>query len=173
MAIFYTDSGSIDNLIVTSSTGTFTGSFSGSLVGTASYVPGSIFTSANRALSASNALTASYAIGATSADAGFIQGTPITTTISINNTSNVAVEAYVQATINISGLSSNGSSTLTLFVGGFNVDSQTVSGTNRMVVTLQGVRTVQANTTVAVTVTSSAGTINRVVINYIKLRQYT
>ena len=42
------------------STGSFTGSFTGSLFGTASYVTGSIFTSTNRALSASNALTASY-----------------------------------------------------------------------------------------------------------------
>jgi hypothetical protein len=60
----------IPSLIVTanrvdqflSNTGSFTGSFTGNLIGTASYVTGSVFTSANPALSASYALTASYAL---------------------------------------------------------------------------------------------------------------
>lgn len=68
----------IPSLIVTanrvdqflSNTGSFIGSFTGNLIGTASYVTGSIFTSANPALSASYALTASYVPGITSIDTG-------------------------------------------------------------------------------------------------------
>jgi hypothetical protein len=63
----------IPSLIVTanrvdqflSNTGSFSGSFTGNLIGTAttaSYVSGSVFTSTNPALSASYALTASYAM---------------------------------------------------------------------------------------------------------------
>jgi hypothetical protein len=63
----------IPSLIVTanrvdqflSNTGSFSGSFTGNLIGTAttaSYVSGSVFTSTNPALSASYALTASYAV---------------------------------------------------------------------------------------------------------------
>ena len=51
------------SLIVSSTiTGSISGSLTGSLFGTASYVSGSVFTSANPALSASYALTASYAL---------------------------------------------------------------------------------------------------------------
>ena len=68
----------IPSLIVTanrvdqflSNTGSFSGSFTGNLIGTASYVTGSVFTSANPALSASYALTASYVPGITSIDTG-------------------------------------------------------------------------------------------------------
>ena len=68
----------IPSLIVTanrvdqflSNTGSFSGSFTGNLIGTASYVTGSVFTSVNPALSASYALTASYVPGITSIDTG-------------------------------------------------------------------------------------------------------
>lgn len=50
-----------DGIVARSVTASFTGSLVGSLIGTASYVSGSIFTSTNRALSASYALSASNA----------------------------------------------------------------------------------------------------------------
>jgi hypothetical protein len=73
----------IPSLIVTanrvdqflSNTGSFSGSFTGNLIGTAttaSYVTGSIFTNSNSAASASFATTASYAL--TSAGGGISQG---------------------------------------------------------------------------------------------------
>lgn len=58
----------------------FSGSFTGSLFGTASYITGSVFNSNNLALSASYAITASYALNGgvasiTVADEGTAQGT--------------------------------------------------------------------------------------------------
>ena len=73
----------IPSLIVTanrvdqflSNTGSFSGSFTGNLIGTAttaSYISGSVFTSTNPALSASFALTASFALNAGSGGGGGI-----------------------------------------------------------------------------------------------------
>jgi hypothetical protein len=52
---------SFNNFTSSYSTGSFTGSFIGELIGTASYVTGSIFDNINPVLSSSYALTASYA----------------------------------------------------------------------------------------------------------------
>ncbi len=74
-------------------TGSFTGSFTGSLFGTASYVSGSVFTSANPALSASYAsgsTSASYASSSTSASYTF---TASYVTGSIFSGSNLALSA--------------------------------------------------------------------------------
>jgi hypothetical protein len=84
MAIFYTDTGSISilevsssllvsrSLVVSGST-VSTGGFTGSLFGTASYVSGNIFTSANPILSASYSLSSSYALSSSFAStASFI-----------------------------------------------------------------------------------------------------
>ena len=69
------------SLLTTSSFNSWTGSASSQFSGTASYVTGSIFTSTNRALSASNALTASFV-----ATASYVTG-------SVFNSTNPALSA--------------------------------------------------------------------------------
>ncbi len=52
----------VGNVSATTLTGSLSGNLTGSVLGTASYVTGSIFTGANRVASASNAISASYAL---------------------------------------------------------------------------------------------------------------
>jgi hypothetical protein len=100
----------IPSLIVTanrvdqflSNTGSFSGSFTGNLIGTAttaSYISGSVFTSTNPALSASYALTASYAAnaGGTFNSVSSIIGNGLSSSFNINhgfNTRNLHITVY-------------------------------------------------------------------------------
>ena len=81
--------------IIVSGSVSSTGGFTGSLFGTASYVSGSVFTSTNPALSASNALTASFWGGYLSTSS--IIGDDISTTYTIThnfNTKNLHITVY-------------------------------------------------------------------------------
>jgi hypothetical protein len=85
-----------NSLIVSNTiTGSISGSLTGSLFGTASYVNGSVFTSANPALSASYATTASYALNINNSYTANIVGGNSTETITHNlNSRDVHVTVY-------------------------------------------------------------------------------
>lgn len=93
----------------------FSGSFTGSLFGTSSYVTGSLFNSNNLALSSSYAITASYALNGgggsiTIADEGLAQGTA--TFLNFTGNAVTATVSANTASINIAAAQGTGSVTL-------------------------------------------------------------
>jgi hypothetical protein len=108
-----------------SNTGSFSGSFTGNLIGTAttaSYISGSVFTSTNAALSASYALSSSFSTSAsfaqTSATASILSGfDPNAATFTIELIDALTVDFYAPDDLRINTTSSiSGSVTASLSV---------------------------------------------------------